>query len=83
MLNKTYESQLATVTFMISNKTENQKMCIIPSVWIFRESIHEYYIFEWLKKGGCTHDSLLYLILQLKIIAAEKVQYFVWTVQVM
>ena len=27
-----YESQLATVTFMISNENENQKMCTIPIV---------------------------------------------------
>ena len=25
-----YESQLATVTFMISNENENEKMCTIP-----------------------------------------------------
>ena len=30
-----YESQLATVTFMISNENENQKMCTIPIVWIW------------------------------------------------
>ena len=32
MLNKKYESQLSTVTFMISNENENQKMPTIPSV---------------------------------------------------
>ena len=30
-----YESQLATVTFMISNENENQKMCTIPIVCIW------------------------------------------------
>ena len=49
MLNKKYEYQLATVTLMISNENENQKMCTIPSVRIW---------LKWLSDATILHIDL-------------------------